>query len=207
MKVGEAKDYVGGLSKPSKMPGSAYSIPARECKAGGALRDVVGSVCHGCYALKGRYVFPNVQDAQYRRMAAIDKPEWCAAMATAINGQPWFRWHDSGDLQSVDHLRKIVEVCNATPQTAHWLPTRERGIVRDYKRAGGIIPANLTIRLSATMVDGDVKSPWSDVNTSTVHKAAAATGHACPAPTQGGKCGDCRACWSRDVLNVSYGAH
>ena len=205
-KLTEAREYVGGLSNPSKMPGQAYSIPARECKVGGKLRDVAGSVCAGCYALKGRYVFQNVQAAQYRRLAAIDRPDWCAAMATAINGQPWFRWHDSGDLQSVEHLRKIAEVCGATPNTRHWLPTRERGIVRDYLREYGALPANLTVRLSATMVDGPAPS-MPGINTSTVHKAGEPVGHECPAPKQGNSCGDCRACWDSTVANVSYHAH
>jgi hypothetical protein len=29
----------------------------------------------------------------------------------------------------------------------------------------------------------------------------------CPAPSQGGKCGDCRACWDPKVKVVSYGKH
>jgi hypothetical protein len=34
MKTIEALKIVGGLSKPSKMPGWAYGIPAAECKTG-----------------------------------------------------------------------------------------------------------------------------------------------------------------------------
>ena len=40
MKTSEAWDLVGGLSKPSKMPGWAYGIPAKECKTGSKLRLV-----------------------------------------------------------------------------------------------------------------------------------------------------------------------
>jgi hypothetical protein len=65
---------VGGLSKPSKMPGWAYGIPAKECKTGSKLRQVKGSTCEKCYALKGCYVFKVVQEAQYKRLAAIKKP-------------------------------------------------------------------------------------------------------------------------------------
>ena len=28
-----------------------------------------------------------------------------------------------------------------------------------------------------------------------------------PAPDQGGKCKSCRACWSRDIPNVTYAKH
>ena len=38
MKTQEALKLVGGLSKPSKMPGWAYGIPAAECKTGKKLR-------------------------------------------------------------------------------------------------------------------------------------------------------------------------
>ena len=75
MKTKEALKIIGGsLSKPSKMPGWSIGLPAKECKTGGKLQAVKGSVCYDCYALKGCYVFKVVQDAQYRRLAAIKRP-------------------------------------------------------------------------------------------------------------------------------------
>jgi hypothetical protein len=74
MKTQEALKLVGGLSKPSKMPGWAYGIPAKECKTGKKLQNIEGSTCYGCYALKGCYVFKVVQDAQYRRLNSIRHP-------------------------------------------------------------------------------------------------------------------------------------
>ena len=72
MKTEAALKIIGGsLSKPSKMPGWSIGLPAKECKTGGKLQKVPGSVCYDCYALKGCYVFKVVQDAQYRRLAAI----------------------------------------------------------------------------------------------------------------------------------------
>ena len=56
MNTKEALQIVGGLSKPSKMPGWAYGLPAKECKTGSKLVKVPGSVCYNCYALKGCYV-------------------------------------------------------------------------------------------------------------------------------------------------------
>jgi hypothetical protein len=52
MKVNELDQITGTLSKPSKMPGWAYGIPAKECKVGSKLAKIPGTVCHGCYALK-----------------------------------------------------------------------------------------------------------------------------------------------------------
>ena len=67
MKVKEAIKITEGFTRTSKMPGLSYSLPAWECKTGSKLRKVKGSVCEGCYALKGCYVFKVVQEAQYKR--------------------------------------------------------------------------------------------------------------------------------------------
>ena len=113
MKTNQALKIVGGLSRPSKMPGWAYGLPAKECKTGSKLREVKDSVCDGCYALKGCYVFEVVQAAQYRRLKSIKNPGWVAAMVHLINSKKskFFRWHDSGDVQDLEHLKKIFEVC------------------------------------------------------------------------------------------------
>jgi hypothetical protein len=133
------------------MPGWAYGIPAAECKTGKKLQDVPGSTCEGCYATKGCYVFPVVQAAQYRRLEAIKSPLWVGAMALLINSKKskWFRWHDSGDIQDVDHLLKIFAVCKLTPETRHWLPTREAW-TKDFLDQ---VPGNLTLRFSMPMID------------------------------------------------------
>ena len=41
------------------------------------------------------------------------------------------RWFDSGDLQSLSHLMKIIEVCEHTPHIKHWLATRELLLYHD----------------------------------------------------------------------------
>ena len=121
MNTKEALTIVGGLSKPSKMPGWAYGLPAKECKTGSKLVKVKGSVCEGCYALKGCYVFKVVQDAQYRRLKAIRSPLWTGAMALLINSKKSkeFRWHDSGDVQDEEHLLKIFAVAGLTPSRSN----------------------------------------------------------------------------------------
>ena len=195
----EAKEITGGLSKPSKMPGPAYNLPATECITGAKLVQIPGSVCAGCYALKGRYRFSNVRMALARRLESLKHPRWVDAMVTLIHGEPWFRWHDSGDLQGAAHLKNIFEVCNRTPETSHWLPTREARILSLMDP--DIIPPNLIIRLSSHMIDqGPVTFwPW----TSTVSTKS----KTCPARDQGNQCRSCRACWDRKVSNVTYPKH
>jgi len=199
MNTKEAWQLVGGLSKPSKMPGWSIGIPAKECKTGKKLRQIKNSVCEGCYALKGCYVFKVVQEAQYKRLEAIQHPDWVTAMVTLINSKKpdVFRWHDSGDVQDVQHLEKIFKVCELTPSKRHWMPTREAWI-KDHMQAA---PENLVVRFSSPMIDqGPVKS-WA--NTSTVSTKS----RTCPAPDQDNECGDCRACWDPLVKNIEYGKH
>jgi hypothetical protein len=84
MKVTELDNITGSLSKPSKMPGYAYGLPAKECKTGKKLQEVKGSTCYNCYAMKGCYVFKVVQAAQYKRLEATKKPLWVKAMTAQI---------------------------------------------------------------------------------------------------------------------------
>lgn len=209
MTLTEARAITGGLGKPSKMPGRAYGLPALECQTGSKLRKVDGSVCASCYALKGRYVFGNVQNAEYKRLDSLSHPNWIDAMVLLIDHEcaamPFFRWHDSGDLQDLHHLLQIVDIATRLPHINFWLPTRESKIVKTYLRTFESFPKNLTVRVSAAMVDG--AAPIGFKTTSTVHKASAPIGHICPAPKQGGKCGKCRACWTGSVQNVSYHIH
>lgn len=218
MKPSEAKMVAGPIGFPSKMPGTSYGISAHDCITGKKLAAIPGSVCFGCYALKANYLYPSVAQAHAKRLAGLDNPLWVEAMVTLImhaqktgkgrNGPiqlGYHRWHDSGDLQSPAHLGKICEVAAATPSVKHWLPTRELGFVQAFVKSGGVVPPNLVIRVSATMVDGPATKAWP--TTSGVHDKKPAQGFMCPAPTQGNSCGDCRACWSPDVAHTSYHWH
>ena len=198
----EAKEITGGLSAPGKMPEGSYNLPATACQTGAKLREIPGTPCWGCYAFKGRYNFPNVQATLSRRLDSLTDPLWVQAMTVLVKGKKHFRWHDSGDLQGPEHLKKIFEVCKRTPLTSHWLPTQERKLLQFLDP--DIIPTNLIIRLSNAKNDtvpGQAWSHWSTV----VSKPRA--GHVCPAPEQGNNCGSCRACWSKDVKEVQYKIH
>ena len=204
----EAWDDVGGLSKPSKMPCFSYSIPAKRCQVGGKLAKVKNSVCFFCYALKGRYLFPNVQNALERRFSSLAREDWVAKMVCAISANErsgFFRWHDSGDLQGVWHLAKIVSVANALPQIRFWLPTREYGVISDFLKEGGKIPSNLTVRLSGYMLDG-VAPLGLAARLGVCASAVSATDWNCPSAKQGNKCQSCRLCWDNSKT-VTYKKH
>jgi hypothetical protein len=222
----EAGRITGGLSKPSKMPGLAFSIPAQRCITGSKLAKIPGTVCHGCYALdRGNYRWPNVKEALERRyqkvMRAVEaearfgeyaggiyRARFISSMVQLINhySPKHFRWHDAGDIQSAAHLELIAEIARLTPKTKHWIPTREITILKRWYVMGGDIPHNLTIRVSAHKI-GDTMQlegmPKGIVSSSVDGE----TGYQCPAPKQDNKCGDCRACWSKNCAVVNYHKH
>ena len=198
MKIKEAQAITGSMTRTSKMPGLSYSLPAWECKTGSKLRKIKNSVCSACYALKGNYTrYKAIKAAQYVRLASLNSELWTAAIVTQIKRQKYFRWHDAGDVQDLNHLNKIYEVCRLTPGTKHWMPTREAWI-KDHLDSK---PDNLVIRFSAPMIDQAAPASWP--NSSEV----VTEGATCPAPKQGNSCGDCRNCWNPEIKTIKYGKH
>jgi hypothetical protein len=223
LKVLEAKANVGGLSRPGKMPGPAWSISAFDCKRGGKLANVPGSVCRHCYARGGRYTSAVVKAAQAERLRLAYRPEWVPSMVRLIEGRPVFRWFDSGDLQGKIMFARIQEVARLTPGTRHWLPTHEHGLLLasgtfgTYAQQAYTIPDNMIVRLSADMINGRPPSGWAWTSTvETADGGGTVAGVTCPASLSAAA-GDpenatcdahgCRACWDRDVPNVAYRLH
>ena len=206
----QLENEIGTLSVPSKMPGFAWSTPADDCKKGSQLAKIANSICSICYARKGRYVFPNVQKALRKRLQAWRTVKnWSNKIAELIKRKEkngFFRWHDSGDVQSVKHLRDIVAVANLLPEINFWLPTREYNFVGQYIKKFGAFPKNLCVRLSAFMINGKPPTALAkklNLTTSGVTEK----GFNCPAPTQENQCKDCRACWDNKVENINYKKH
>ena len=219
--IKEAELAVGNLSRPSKMPSYAWSISARRCNVGSKLAKVKGSVCEGCYALKGRYMFSNTQDALERRFTAwnSNRNRWTDAMIYLMHNKQHivntghFRFFDSGDIQGVDMLNDINTVAWASPHIRFWLPTKEYKLIKNYDID---VAPNLVIRVSAPNVNKGFPKWAYEANNhsyayiSTVYSKDnidSATGVVCPASKQDNQCGSCRACWSDKVSEVSYLAH
>ena len=170
MSLKESRKITGNLGKAGKMPCPTYNTPAKLCKTGSKLRKTKGTTCHGCYAMKGNYLFPSVQQGLQKRFDAFKHTKFVDAMTVMVNHyckkSGHMRWFDSGDLDSMAMLEKIVMVCQNTPTIYHWLPTREAKVVSDYLKVYKQFPDNLTVRVSAPMIDG---KPLNFEYTSTVH--------------------------------------
>lgn len=210
--------YCGGpesgrsaLGNPSKMPGKSYGLPAAACITGTPLRGVAGTVCEFCYAHEhGRYIGDTIV-CQYRRLESITRPQWADAMAELIRRSRCvdFRWHDSGDLQSLEHLLNICRIARKCPEVSFWIPTREYRIIAEFRRNRHKVPANLTVRVSAHMIGGRTPNFGRSFPVSTVSRDDSTYPRAfqCPARFQGNQCGDCRACWNRKVRHTNYHFH
>jgi len=213
MTKSQAAIACGTLTSTSKMPCKSYSLPTEACITGFKMAQIEGSICSMCYADRNFYkMYANtIKPAQFARLDSLTSEFWVSGMISHIGNDAFFRWHDAGDLQGVWHLEKIVAVCAATPNTKHWLPTREFSIVKEFieKHGKNAIPHNLTVRLSAMYPDKPVTVPVSlqnvpNVTVSNVHTLKP-MGNVCKAPAQNGECKDCRLCWSNAV--VSYALH
>tara|TARA_R100000458_G_scaffold16908_1_gene14635 strand:- start:695 stop:1327 length:633 start_codon:yes stop_codon:yes gene_type:complete len=207
--IKQLESEVGTLANTSKMPCFSTSTPAASCKTGGRLRKVEGSICSICYAHDGHYRYKKVQDSLKYREKCISKDLWVESMSALIYRKEksgFFRWKDSGDIGSVKELDKIVQVCRNLPHIRFWLPTREYGFVRQWVEKNGKFPENLTVRLSAYMIDGPPPTKLAKqlgVQTSGV----SASNFTCPASRQGDQCLSCRECWNRNQFTINYKEH
>lgn len=218
MDIQKAESIAGKLTKTSKMPGYSYGLPAIYCKTGSKLREIEDSPCYGCYAMKGFYHMPVVKAAMERRINGIKNPSWVRAMVTLIKKKcakvPFFRWHDSGDIQDLNHFRKIIKIAEILPHIKFWIPTQEHELIRKIKPEN--IPANLTIRLSNRKIGEQIEPqdfPSSGVvkmdNTDWEEAVANNTKRyfACPSSLQNNECNTCRACWNPDIEHIIYRMH
>ncbi len=225
----EAIKIAHTLSDPSKMPGKSYSLPTHACQTGSTLREIEGSVCSKCYAdNRGNYRFDNVKSALEKRLASITHENWAEAMVQLIMGEEWFRWLDSGDIQSVEMFGKLTEIAEALPETNFWLPTKERGMIQKWGSAdtSASWPTNLNVRWSMPMIDQlpnlNVTSKtgklpdlrYSAVSTKLKVKADLRTLNlrdekyfVCEAHTRHNQCGYCRACWDTSIPVIVYPYH
>jgi len=202
----EKSYYKKMLSNTSKLGVKSISLDAKKCKTGSKLAKKPGTVCNGCYALKGCYVFPVVKDAMARRLEFFNSKDFIPIMVWLLQSQTkkFFRWFDSGDIQNVFMGLNILEVCKQTPDIKHWIPSKEYKFWRQVLKIESL-PKNVCLRISSPNIDQKPLDGFN--NTSTVHENKKAFGLECIAYKQDGKCLECKACYNPKVKNVSYPKH
>jgi hypothetical protein len=208
----KAIKVVGSLSKPSKIPTYGYALPISTCNNGSKLYLEENTSCNCCYGFNGWYSQSWVKIAMEKRSIAIFHQDWVDAMVYLIKYHEMkeFRWHDTGDIVSEEHLSNIINVCFRTKDTTHWLPTQENEVVETYWNNHGKVPLiksipNLKIRLSAKHINElpDLKfAEKVGVLTSMVSDGTKNISFNCIASFQNNKCKDCRKCWTDEPMIV-----
>ena len=198
------------LSKASKMPCRSWSLQALEtCPASVKPDGTLVNACKGCYATTGNYNFPNVKAPRLHNREDWKREEWVEDMVSELDNDRYFRWFDSGDLYDIRLARKVLEVMQRTPWVKHWLPTR----MYKFTKFVSVLDAmealpNVVVRKSSDSVHGETIE---GKTTSTIIPVDDSIQYAsftiCKAYERDGKCGSCRACWSKEESVIAYPAH
>jgi hypothetical protein len=202
------------LSKTSKLGTKSWSLQAGIPADGGTCPGAVGpdgdyvTACQGCYARSGMYHFGAVKAVRADNKADWQRTGWVSDMIHALRKDTHFRWFDSGDVYALNLAEKIYSIMEATPNTKHWLPTRMHKFTKfqDVLKRMQALP-NVMVRPSSDAVDGTYTK---GVHGSTILPDATSADSdtfVCNAPSQGGKCLDCRACYDKAVPVIGYIAH
>ncbi|OUW99408.1 MAG: hypothetical protein CBD88_00925 [Flavobacteriales bacterium TMED228] len=198
------------ISNTSKMPCISWSLPAIETCPGAFENGELVEVCDNCYADKGFYVMESVRAPRLHNMKDWKREDWVSDMITLLEKRKLFRWFDSGDMYTVNLANKIFEVVKNTPHCKHWLPTRMYKFKKFEKILNKInsLP-NIAVRLSSDSTIGVTIHVKGFVNSTVVPKNTLALNNAwlCPSSKNKNKCGDCRACWNKEVKTVAYINH
>lgn len=138
---------------------------------------------------------------------------------------PYARLMDAGDVISPDHILMIAEVVRRCRWIFFWLPTRAwRAVIQERDNGNPDGPwtcayrtlcalPNIAVHPSALYVNEPLDDAtitylrslgFADQTQVRTNKASHAEHH-CPAPKQGGKCGNCRRCWT--PLGTVYDGH
>jgi hypothetical protein len=197
------------LSKTSKMNAKSWSLQAGETCAGSYNSD--GSLvdaCSGCYAQTGAYNWPATIASRAFNKEDWKRPDWEDDMVHALRKETHFRWFDSGDLYSTTLAEKIYSIMQRTPHVKHWLPTR----MAKFSKYAGILDMmqslpNVMVRFSSDSVIGEFTPGLHGSTIFPMGTEAPQGTVTCEAYTRDGKCGDCYACYSKDVPVIAYPTH
>ena len=96
----------------------------------------------------------------------------------------------------------------ATPWCKHWLPTRMHKFAKFLPVLESMQALdNVTVRYSSDSINGDIVQGKTTSTIIAYAEHATETMVVCRAYDRDGKCGDCRACWSKTVNVIAYVAH
>jgi hypothetical protein len=198
------------MSQTSKLGCLSWSLQALDtCPGSRAADGGLVDACRGCYATTGNYVFANVRAPREYNRTDWEREDWVDDMVLALTGETHFRWFDSGDMYALGLAEKIFKVMYRTPWVQHWLPTR----MYKFPKFAPVLNAmytltNVVVRPSSDAIDGSYdRALHGSTIVPTADAVIDSNTFMCGAYSRDGKCGECRACWSKDVPVIAYPAH
>ena len=207
----ERQQAVPKLSAASKMPCKSWSLPAWETCPGARNDDGTPvDACSMCYALQGRYLFGAVKAVRDHNLEDWKLAGWARAMVKNIGKGKFFRWFDSGDCYDPVLAGKIWAVMVETPDCKHWLPSRafKDDSIRFHLERMNNLP-NVVVRYSSDSITGErVEGDYTSTIIDSPEDFVSEKGYSlCRAYARKGKCGSCRACWSKKIHTIAYPIH
>ena len=197
------------FSKAGKMPCRSWSLVAKETCPGAInpkTKELVPA-CQGCYATTGNYRFPSVIAPRIHNREDWKCEDWIETMVLALDNDRYMRLFDSGDFYHPELAVKWLEVMKRTPWVKYWVPTRSHKIPRIAKVLRKMMKLdNVMVRFSSDGVRGEFESKHGStiIGEDQLDTKGVTI---CHAYTNEGKCGDCRACWNKDIAVIAYVQH
>lgn len=191
------------------MPCLSWSLQALDtCPGSVSASGELVDACKGCYATDGNYRFKNVKAPRLHNRDDWKRDAWVDDMVKALDNSRYFRWFDSGDMYHIGLAEKILMVMERTPWCKHWLPTR----MHKFAKFGAVIERmelcdNVVVRKSSDSITGGVIQANNSSTIIPTSDDADGGMTVCKAYERDGKCGDCRACWDKDVKVIAYPQH
>jgi hypothetical protein len=159
------------LADTSTMASRSTSYPTEFCATGRHLKNINESTCAGCYAEGVTYNYDNTARRQIQSFNDMvqDPIEYHSRLADQIpnegkDGLPVFRYLDSGDAHSPEHLALMLDTATLNPNIIHWIPTREFGMVNKVLASRGYapdaIPPNVRLRMSMPFRNQTLNDDW-----------------------------------------------
>ena len=190
-----------------------FNLPAKLfCPALGAAIEHAAetgrqSICSRCYACSGRYTLGVVTRAlKGRGIWWTDTPiqERIEELADQIRsgGEPrYFRCYDSGDIDTPEACEFWDRLSRLFPKTLFWLPTKT-WVLTDFLPSLQDLNKrpNVLVRPSALCFDDPPPIvPGLCAGHSSAKLEPSKADRECA-----GKCGRCRACWTRPEVSVNF---
>lgn len=151
-----------------------------------------------CYALKGRFRFPNVRESMRNNLDIYesDPDFYFKSIRYEIDNKTvshkYFRWHAAGDIVDEKYFDGMIKLANELSATRFLAFTKKYDIINNYVKLGGIIPSNLNIVFSAWGSALKVDNPYNFPVAYVMFHDEMLTGYI---PEEAEKCfGDCTNC-------------